>query len=142
MVERGRDPVAIFEKALAVGLDEIAEIRCRVDTCLEDHKRIDPASSDVNSNAVAADLDEAGNVTVDSGVELRECLAQAHSGLGIRRTVPKQPHETAPGYAIALRKTQARQDPAGLSPSRQDIAPHPRGNESPPLLPKTTTSRV
>jgi len=72
VVERGRNPVEIFEEALAVGLDEIAEIRCWVNTCIEDRKRIDPALPDINSNAVAADLDEAGNVAVDNAVELRE----------------------------------------------------------------------
>ena len=74
MIERGCDPVEIFEEALAVGLDEIAEIRCWVNTCIEDRKRIDPALPDINSNAVAADLDEAGNVAVDNAVELGECF--------------------------------------------------------------------
>jgi len=72
VVERGRNSVEIFEKALAVGLDEIAEIRCRVNTRLEDRERVDPALPDINSHAVAADLDEAGNVAVDNAVEFRE----------------------------------------------------------------------
>src|SRR5207245_3147428 len=101
----------------AVRLHKIVDIRCRVGT-LEDCKRIDPAFPDINSNAVASDLDEARDVAVDNPIELRQGLAQAHSGLRVRRAIPKQPYETASGYAIALHKTQARQQPACFSPSR------------------------
>ena len=72
MVERGRDPVEILEKALAVGLDEIADIGCRVRACIEDCKRIDPTFLNINSNAVATDLDQAGNMPVHDAVQFRK----------------------------------------------------------------------
>ena len=72
MIERGGYPVEIFEEALAVGLDEIAGICGRVAARLENGKRIDPTFPDIDANAVATDLDEAGNVPIDGAVELRK----------------------------------------------------------------------
>ena len=109
LIERGRDPVEIFEEALAIRLDEIAGIGGRVGARLEDRERIDPALPDIDPNAVAIDLDEAGNVAINDAVELRKRLAQAHPGLRVSRTIPQQADETTSRDALALREAQAGQ---------------------------------
>ena len=121
LVKRWRDSVEIFEKPLAVGLDEIPDIRCWLGARLKDCKRIDPTFPGIDSNAVASDLDEARDVAVDEPIQLRKGLAQAHPSLRVRRAVPKQPDETAAGYPFALRKAQVSQQPARLLATRQHI---------------------
>ena len=72
VIERGCDSVEIFEEALAVGLDEVTGIRCGIGARLDDCKRIDPALPNIDANAVATDLYEAGNVSIDDTIEFRK----------------------------------------------------------------------
>ena len=72
LIERWGNPVEIFEEAVAIRLDEIADMRSGVGARLEDRERIDPALRDIEPNAFTIDLDEAGGMTVDNAVELRQ----------------------------------------------------------------------
>ena len=88
MIEGGRDPVEIFEQALAIRLDEIAGIRGGVGARTDDCKRIDPTLLNLDANAVATYLHQSGNMAINNAVELRKRLAQAHPGLRVSRPVP------------------------------------------------------
>src|SRR5262249_4337605 len=109
LIERRCDAVEIFEEALAIGLDESAGVRGRVTAHLKDCERINPGLSDVQLNAVAADLNKPWDVAINDAVELRQRLAQAHPGLRLSRTIPQQADETTAGDAFALREAQAGQ---------------------------------
>ncbi|MGA7864869.1 MAG: hypothetical protein WCA23_12930 [Stellaceae bacterium] len=121
LVEGRCDPVEIFEKALAIGLEEIVGFASRVSARLEDCERIDPALPEIDPDTVAIDLDEAGDVPVDHAVELRQRLPQAHSGLRIGRTIPQQTDQTTSRDTLALREAQAGQQPACFSSTRQKV---------------------
>jgi hypothetical protein len=107
LIERWCDSVEIFEEALAKRLNEIAGIRGRIGTGLEDCKRIDPALPDIDPNAIATDLYEAGNMAINDAVELGKRMAQAHPGLRVSRPIPQQADKTTSRNAIALREAQA-----------------------------------
>ena len=72
LIERWGNPAEIFEEALAIRLDEIADMRGGVDARLEDRERIDPAFRNIEPNGFTIDLNEAGNMTINNAVELRQ----------------------------------------------------------------------
>ena len=109
VIERGRDPVEIFEETFAIRLDEVAGVRGRVGARIEDRERVDPALPDIDADAVATDFDKARNVSINDAVELRKRLTQAHPGLGVSRAVPQQADKAASRDALALREAQTGQ---------------------------------
>ena len=62
-------------------------------------------------------------MAIDDAVELRQRVAHTHPGLRVGRTIPQEADETATRDALALRETQAGQQPARFSSARQNISP-------------------
>ncbi len=76
MIEGGRDTVEIFEQALRV---------------IRDCERVDPARPGIEANQIAINLDQTGDRAVDDGVQLGQCMAQAHPRLRVARPIPQEP---------------------------------------------------
>ena|SRR6516162_8686959 len=102
-IERGGDPVEIFEEALTIRLEDIVSIRGRIETRLKNGQRIDPTLLHINAHAFSTDFYEAWDLPIDA-VDLRKCMPQTHFGLCVGRPIPQQLCYTVSRNGLALRE--------------------------------------